>query len=135
MGGSIKFRDWGCPNGHHESRVKDTARDEDGYFVRYRQCISCGEKWSTQEVPIATKAFWSRAYSRNQARLALAHKEKRTCEKCGGEYRAGSYKRHMLTRKHEQALVDLNRDRITARRYGREWARKQHTPPSPHLFR
>jgi hypothetical protein len=120
------MKPWGCPAGHPESFVRDTARDEDGYVVRHRQCTTCQAFWTTQEVPLAPEAYWTRAYSRNQARLALAHRELRTCTYCGAQYRAGNYRRHIGTsRQHEAALMRKDRDRRHARDYARTWARRR----------
>ena len=118
------MRHWGCPNGHTESRVRDTARDEDGYVVRHRQCAICRAFWTTQEVPIDPDAYWTRAYSRNQARARLFRKEKKVCHRCDATYQCGSYRGHVTSKAHTAVLVDGQRDRAKARRYQRDWKRR-----------
>ncbi len=119
-------REWGCPKCQHpESWVIDTARDQEGYIVRLRRCARCMERWGTQELPLAAGSYWTRAYSRNQARLALTHKKLRACTKCGATYHAGRYLHHASqSRRHEASLMETDRNRVKARHYQREYARK-----------
>lgn len=119
-------RPWGCPKCHHqESWVIDTARDEEGFIVRLRRCTLCGTRWGSEERQFAASEYWTRAHSRNVARLRQDHAKQRKCTRCGQPYYHGRYMAHVAnSKRHEDALMKIDRDRLKARRYGRQWARR-----------
>lgn len=121
------MRKWGCLNGHLESRVTETGQDSDGNRVRLRRCLSCGEKWATEERPIDVSAFYPRVGQHFRER-AYARRSSQPCHRCGETYRRGFYRQHVrFSKEHEAALKPTDRIRANERRYGREWKRAHST--------
>ena len=116
---------WGCPHcGSTESRVRDTGHDEDGYVVRLRRCMNCDRYWATEERPISVANFWLRNASKRRAHKAWEHEKTRACQICGVDYKVGWYRMHVFkSNAHERKLAKTDRNRVQARRIGREWAR------------
>ena len=123
-------RPWGCPTCKHDvALVRDTGRDDEGYKVRLRECVRCGTLWATEEVPIAVTAFYIRNASRRRNNRERMRKQagRRTCQWCGQDYLAGTYRRHCgESKRHRMALTPRHRsvDRYETMRYQREWKRQ-----------
>jgi len=117
-------RPWGCPAcGERDCRVRETGRDEDGYKVRLRVC-TCGERWATEELPIAVSAFYPRA-RRDHERRYRESRGVRPCYICAETYQPGYFRQHVrFSKAHEAALIPVHGSRRNRRRISREWARR-----------